>query len=115
MKVFALAILAFAISANASSISCGLLRIDCKETEPLELCNNQKTCKNVCHDVVSFITDFKLEKKCLKECVKKIREVPCTIQKEKCEDVCVTKYKTVTKYRYVDFYCFPNLNIFLIN
>ena len=109
MKVFALAILAFAISANASSISCGPSKTYCKEPEPLQLCNNQRTCKNVCHDVISFITDFKLEKKCHKECVKKTREVPCTIQKEKCEDVCVTKYKTVTKYRYLDFHSFPNL------
>ena len=112
MKVcFALAILAFALSANASSIRCGPSRTDCKEPKPAELC--QKTCKNVCHDVVSYITDFKLENKCLKECVKKTRQVPCTIQKEKCEDVCVTKYKTVTKYRYVDFLLvFLNLNSF---
>ena len=101
MKVFVLAILAFAISANASSISCGPSKTDCKEPEPVELCTYQKTCKNVCHDVVSFITDFKMKKKCHKECVQRTREVPCTIQKEKCEDVCVTKYKTVTKYRYV--------------
>ena len=101
MKVFALALLAFAISANASSISCGPSKTDCKEPEPVELCTYQKTCKNVCHDVVSFITDFKMKKRCHKECVQRTREVPCTIQKEKCEDVCVTKYKTVTKYRYV--------------
>lgn len=101
MKVFALALLALAISANASSISCGISKTDCKEPEPIELCTYQKTCKNVCHDVVSFETDFKMKERCHKECVQRTREVPCTIQKEKCEDVCVTKYKTVTKYRYV--------------
>ena len=101
MKVLAFAILAFAISANASSISCGPSKTDCREPEPIELCTYQKTCKNVCHDVVSFITDFKMKKRCHKECVQRTREVPCTIQKEKCDDVCVTKYKTVTKYRYV--------------
>ena len=54
MKVFALALLALAISANASSISCSPSKTDCKEPEPIELCNYQKTCKNVCHDVVCF-------------------------------------------------------------
>ena len=101
MKVFALALLAFAISANASSISCGPSKIDCKEPEPVELCSYQKICKNVCHDVVSFITDFKMKKKCHKECVQKTRVVPCTIKQEKCEEICVTKYKKVQKFRYV--------------
>ena len=101
MKVFALALLAFAISANASSISCGPSKTDCKEPEPAELCTYQKTCKNVCHDVVSFITDFKMKKKCHKECVQKTRVVPCTIKQEKCEEICVTKYKKVQKFRYV--------------
>ena len=116
MKVFVLAIVAFAISANALSIKCLPSKTDCKEpveskeVSSNELCDPEK-CFIKCQDVVSFITDFKLEKKCHKECVEKTREVPCTIQKEKCEDVCVTKYKTVTKYRYADFYSFPNLNI----
>ena len=103
MKVFALALLAFAISANASSISCGPSKTDCKEPEPVELCTYQKTCKNVCHDVVSFITDFKMKKKCHKECVQKTRVIPCTIKQEKCEEICVTKYKKVQKFRYVNW------------
>ena len=103
MKVFALAILAFAISANASSIRCGPSKTNCKEPEPVELCTYQKTCKNVCHDVVSFITDFKMKKKCHKECVQKTRVVPCTVKQEKCEDICVTKYKKVQKFRYVNW------------
>ena len=101
MKVLAFALLAFAISANASSISCGPSKTDCKEPEPVELCTYQKTCKNVCHNVVSFMTDFKMKKKCHKECVQRTREVPCTIKQEKCEEICVTKYKTVHKERYV--------------
>ena len=99
MKVLALALLAFALSANASSIACGPSKTDCKEPEPVELCNYQKTCKNVCHDVVSFITDFKMKKKCHKECVKKTREVPCTIQKEECKTECEQRFKTETKYK----------------
>ena len=99
MKVFALALLAFAISANASSISCGPSKTDCKEPEPVELCNYQKTCKNVCHDVVSFITDFKMKKKCHKECVKKTRKVPCMIPKKVCKTECEQRFKTETKYK----------------
>ena len=43
MKILALALLAFTISANASSISCGPSKTDCKEPEPVELCTYQKT------------------------------------------------------------------------
>ena len=99
MKVLALVLLAFALSANASSISCGPSKTDCKEPEPVELCNYQKTCKNVCHDVVSFITNFKMKKKCHKECVKKTRVVPCMIPKKECKTECERRFKTETKYK----------------
>ena len=93
MRTFVLAILAFAVSAN----SCGVYETDCKESAPL--CTPEKVCNNVCTDITTFITKWEMKKKCTKECVQRTREVPCTIQKEQCEDVCVTMYKPVTKYR----------------
>ena len=98
MKTFALAILAFAVSANTLNVGpCGPTLTHCGEPAPL--CTPEKVCSNVCTDITTFITKWEMKRKCTKECVQRTREVPCDIQKEVCEDVCVTKFRPVTKYR----------------
>ena len=101
MRTFAFAILAFAVSASSLNVGpCGVVyQTDCRELEPAPLCKPEKVCSNVCTDITTFVTKWDLKKKCTKECVQRTRQVPTTIQKEQCEDVCVTKFRPVTKYR----------------
>jgi len=110
MRTFALAILAFAVSAN----SCGVYESDCKESAPL--CTPEKVCNNVCTDITTFITKWEMKKIVLKNVSKGLGKFPAPSKRSNVRMFvwpCTNQWLNTGKRSIQHLWCFSN--IFLLS